>query len=130
MLEMIRKAEKDLLATREKIRAKRREITGGTVEDRLKKRGEQVLMIALELVDEMELRLESLLNDLRKNVDQIKDKDMVKKIEADIEKLRGKIRDARRDITGGTVENKSRTLLKSLEEELTGLVDKVQHLRE
>ncbi len=130
MLEFAKKLEKDLLSTREKIRTKRREITGGAIEDKLKKTGTSMLSASLDIIDNMEVSLEEAVAGIQVSAGTIRNKPMVKELEADIERLRARIRESRREITGGFMEDKARELLRQLEEELTLLVDKVRNLRD
>ena len=89
-----------------------------------------MLSASLDIIDNMEVSLEEAVAGIQVSAGTIRNKPMVKELEADIERLRARIRESRREITGGFMEDKARELLRQLEEELTLLVDKVRNLRD
>jgi hypothetical protein len=130
MLEFAKKLEKDLMKSRERIREKRREITGGVVEDRIKEKGKSFLAASLDIIDNMEVHLEEAVAAIQVSTGSVRNNPAVKKLEGEIERLRSRIRESRREITGGVAEDKAKALLVQLEEELVQLIDKLKNLRE
>ncbi len=136
MSELIGSLEKRLLSTREKIRNKRREITGGKVEDRIKGAGKHTF-------EELDKDLDGLQNAVKEGSTKATGATLrlFDEIGKDISAARTKLHDKRMDITGGVGEEKakeaaqavkerSQVVLKEIEEDIAKISEKLKKAKE
>ena len=111
MSEIIGNLEKRLIETREKIRTKRREITGGKVEDKVKDMGKRTY-------EELDKDLNALHKVALEGKEKAKDKGAVfyDELVTDISAARTKLKDKRLEITGGVAETKAKEAAKTIKE--------------
>ncbi len=132
MSEIIGSLEKRLIDTRERIRSRRREITGGVVEDKLKELGKRTY-------DELDKDLEGLSLAVKERRAKTKDVrvKLFEEIAEDINSARTKLRNKRLEITGGVVEEKAKeaahtikekggAALKEIEEDVHRISEKIR----
>jgi hypothetical protein len=136
MSELIGSLEKRLLSTREKIRTKRREITGGKVEDRIKGLGKHTY-------EELDQDLDGLQNAVKEGSAKATGAtlSLFHEIGNDVSAARKKLHDKRMDITGGVGEEKakevaqdlkerSQVALKEIEEDIAKISEKLKKAQE
>ncbi|UCE38266.1 MAG: hypothetical protein JSW00_03240 [Thermoplasmata archaeon] len=136
MAELLDKFEKRLLNTREKIRTTRREITGGVAEDKARELGKKVY-------NELDEDLEALSKAIKEQRAQAKERraKIYDELEESVSAARTKLRNKRRDITGGVVENKAKdagryvkekggAALKEIEEDISKISEKLKKAKE
>ena len=132
MPEIIRSLEKRLIDTREKIKTRRREITGGVVEDKIKELGKR----AYEEVDKDLEGLSLAVKERRAKTKEFRVK-LFNEIEDDIIAARTKLRNKRYEITGGLGEEKAKeaahiikdkgdAALKEIEEDVHRISEKIR----
>jgi hypothetical protein len=132
MSELIGSLEKRLLSTRERIRTKRREITGGKVEDRIKGLGKHTY-------EELDQDLDGLQNAVKEGSSKATGATLrlFDEIGKDVSAARKKLHDKRMDITGGVgeekakeaaqvVKEKSQVALKEIEEDIAKISEKLK----
>lgn len=136
MSELIGGLEKRLLTTREKIRTKRREITGGKVEDRIKGIGKHTY-------EELDSDLDGLQRAVKEGSAKASGATLrlFNEIGKDVSAARTKLHDKRMDITGGVgeekakeaahlIKEKSQVALKEIEEDIAKITDKLKRAQE
>ena len=136
MLELIGNLEKRIISTREKIRAKRREITGGVVEDKVRGLGKNTY-------DELDQDLEALSNAVKEGRTKAEGATLrlFDEIGKDVGAARTKLRNKRLEITGGVAEEKGKAAAQALKqkgekalEEIEGdiarIADKLRNAKE
>ena len=132
MPEIIRSLEKRLIYTREKIKTRRREITGGVVEDKIEELGKR----AYEEVDKDLEGLSLAVKERRAKTKEFRVK-LFNEIEDDIIAARTKLRNKRYEITGGLGEEKAKeaahiikekggAALKEIEEDVHRISEKIR----
>lgn len=132
MSEIFGSIEKRLLSTREKIRTRRREITGGVVEDKVKELGKRTY-------DELDKDLDALYQAVLEAKTKTKEvgQNIYDELETDISAARTKLRERRMEITGGIAEEKAKeaahtikvkgeSALKEIEEDIAKLSEKLK----
>jgi len=133
--EIIGNLEKRLISTREKIRTRRREITGGVVEDKIKEIGKRTY-------DELDKDLDALYQAVLEARTKTKEvgQNIYDELETDISAARTKLREKRLEITGGvgeekakeaahTIKVKGESALKEIEEDIAKLSEKLKKAR-
>jgi hypothetical protein len=133
--EIIGNLEKRLISTREKIRNKRREITGGTVEDKAKDLGKHTY-------EELDQDLDGLQKAVKEGSVKAGGATLrlFDEIGKDVSAARTKLREKRLDITGGVGEEKaketaqmlkekSQVALKEIEEDITKITEKLKRAK-
>ncbi len=136
MSEIIGNLEKRLISTREKIRNKRREITGGTIEDKVKELGQNTY-------EELDKDLDGLQNAVKEGSVKVGGATLrlFDEIGKDVSAARTKLREKRLEITGGVAEEKaketaqdlkqrSQVALKEIEEDITKITEKLKRASE
>ena len=132
MSELIGSLEKRLLSTREKIRTKRREITGGKVEDRIKGLGKNTY-------EELDKDLDGLQQAVKEGSSKASGATLrlFNEVGKDISAARTKLHDKRMDIAGGVgeekakeaaqlIKEKSQVALKEIEEDIAKISEKLK----
>jgi hypothetical protein len=109
--ELIGNLEKRLISTREKIRTKRREITGGVVEDKVKGLGKNTY-------EELDRDLEALSKAVKDGSAKASGATLrlFDEIGDDIDAAHTKLRNKRLEITGGVVEAKAKATASDLKQ--------------
>ncbi len=132
MSEIIGNLEKRLISTREKIRNKRRELTGGVVEDKVKEIGKTTY----EELDKDLNALQQAVKEGRVKAGETSHK-LFDEITADISAARTKLQAKRMEITGGVGEEKAKDAaqivkvkgeiaLKEIEEDIAKITEKLK----
>jgi hypothetical protein len=130
--EIIGSLEKRLIDTREKIRSRRRELTGGVVEDKIKEIGKKTY----EELDKDLDALQQTVKEGRAKAGEASYK-LFDEIREDISAARTKLRDKRLEITGGVAEEKTKeaahtikvkgeSALKEIEEDIAKITEKLK----
>jgi len=130
--EIIGNLEKRLITTREKIRNKRREITGGVVEDKVKEIGKKTY----EELDKDLDSLQQVVKEGRAKAGETSHK-LFDEITEDISAARTKLQAKRMEITGGVgevkakeaaqiIKEKGEIALKEIEEDIAKLSEKLK----
>ena len=132
MSEIIGNLEKRLISTREKIRNKRRELTGGVVEDKIKEIGNMTY-------EELEKDLDALAQATKEGRSKAGEAShkLFDEITADISAAMTKLGEKRMDITGGvgeekakeaahTIKVKGESALKEIEEDIAKIAEKLK----
>jgi hypothetical protein len=136
MPEIFEKLEKRILDTREKIRTTRREITGGIAEDKARELG----MKAYKELDEDLDALHKAIKEQRGKAKERRGK-IYDELEESVSAARTKLRNKRRDITGGVVEDtakdagqyvkeKGGAALKEIEEDISKISERLRKAKE
>lgn len=136
MPEMFEKLEKRILDTREKIRTTRREITGGIAEDKARELGKKAYK-------ELDEDLDSLYSAIKEQRAKAKERraKIYDELEESVSAARTKLRNKRRDITGGVAEDtakeaghyvkeKGGVALKEIEEDISKISEKLKKAKE
>jgi signal transduction histidine kinase len=136
MSEILGSLEKRLITTRDKIRNKRREITGGIVEDKIKDVGKNTY-------DELDRDLDGLQKAVKEGSAKAggASKRLFEEIATDITAARTKLNEKRMDITGGygeekakaaahVIKEKSEAALKEIEEDISKLSEKLKRAQD
>jgi hypothetical protein len=136
MPEMFEKLEKRILDTREKIRTTRREITGGIAEDKAKELGKKAYK-------ELDEDLDALSKAIKEQRGKAKDRraKIYDELEESVSAARTKLRNKRRDITGGVAEDtakdagryvkeKGGAALKEIEEDISKISERLKKAKE
>lgn len=132
MSEIIGNLEKKLINTREMIRSRRRELTGGVVEDKIKEIGKKTY----EELDKDLDTLQQYVKEGRTKAGESSHK-LFDEIREDISSARTKLRNKRMEITGGVVEEKTKetahtikvkgeSALKEIEEDIAKISEKLK----
>lgn len=132
MSEIIGNLEKRLITTREKIRSRRRELTGGIVEDKVKEIGKKTY----EELDKDLDALQQAVKEGRTKAGESGHK-LFDELREDISAARTKLREKRLEITGGAVEEKTRgaahtikvkgeSALREIEEDIAKITEKLK----
>lgn len=132
MSEIIGNLEKRLITTREKIRSRRRELTGGIVEDKVKEIGKKTY----EELDKDLDALQQAVKEGRTKAGESGHK-LFDELREDISAARTKLREKRLEITGGAVEEKARgaahtikvkgeSALREIEEDIAKITEKLK----
>ena len=132
MSEIIGNLEKRLISTREKIRSKRRELTGGVVEDKVKGIGKKTY----EELDKDLNALQQAVKEGRAKAGETSHK-LFDEITEDISAARTKLKAKRLEITGGvgeekakeaahTIKMKGESALKEIEEDVAKIAEKLK----
>jgi Mg2+ and Co2+ transporter CorA len=129
---MLGDLEKRLTTTREKIRNKRREITGGVVEDKVKEMGKNTF-------EELDKDLDGLSKTVKEESTKAGGATLriLGEVEKDISSARVKLNQKRMEITGGKgeekakeaahlIQEKSDVALKEIEEDIAKIVEKLK----
>jgi hypothetical protein len=118
---LIGNLEKRLLTTREKIRTKRREITGGVVEDKIKGLGKNTY-------EELDKDLDGLQKAVKDGSSKAGGATLrlFDEIGKDIEATRTKLRNKRREITGGVVEDKAKATASDLKQRSEKALEEIE----
>ncbi len=135
MSEIIGNLEKRLITTREKIRSRRRELTGGAVEDKIKEIGKRTF----EELDKDLDALQQTAKEGKAKAGEVGYK-LFDEISEDISAARTKLREKRLEITGGVVEEKTKeaahiikvkgeSALKEIEEDISKLSEKLKNVQ-
>lgn len=132
MSEIIGNLEKKLINTREMIRSRRRELTGGVVEDKIKEIGKKTY-------EELDKDLDTLQQYVKEGRTKAGEKShkLFDEIREDISSARTKLRNKRMEITGGVVEEKTKeaahtikvkgeSALKEIEEDIAKISEKLK----
>ena len=132
MPDLIDRVTERLNNTRQKIRTVRRDITGGTVEDKVKELGKRTF-------DELDRDLDGLHQAVVEGRAKAKEKGikLYDELEADISAARTKLNEKRMDITGGVGEQKAKEAagiikekgtqaLKEIEEDIAKIAEKLK----
>ena len=135
MSEIIGNLEKRLISTREKIRNKRREITGGTVEDKVKDLGKNTY-------EELDKDLDGLQKAVKEGSVKVGGATLTlfNEIGKDVSAARTKLREKRLEITGGYGEEKAKetaqmlkekthVALKEIEEDINKITEKLKRAK-
>lgn len=135
MSEIIGNLEKRLITTREKIRSRRRELTGGAVEDKIKEIGKRTF-------EELDKDLDALQHAAKEGKAKAGEAGhkLFDEISEDISAARTKLREKRLEITGGVVEEKTKeavhiikvkgeSALKEIEEDISKLSEKLKKVQ-
>lgn len=130
--EIIGNLEKRLISTRERIRNKRREITGGTVEDKVKELGKHTY-------EELDQDLDGLQKAVKDGSAKAGGATLrlFDEIGKDVSAARTKLREKRLEITGGVgeekakeaasvIKEKSQVALKEIEEDIAKITEKLK----
>ncbi len=132
MSEIIGNLEKKLINTREMIRSRRRELTGGVVEDKIKEIGKKTY----EELDKDLDTLQQYVKEGRTKAGESSHK-LFDEIREDISAARTKLTNKRMEITGGVVEEKTKeaahtikvkgeSALKEIEEDIAKITEKLK----
>ena len=111
----------DIEEAREKLRVKRRQITGGDIEDDILLKGKSVVYIADEAFEHMEDSLGSILYGIQDGLYSRKDKELDDRISEELKDLMSVIKEKRRMITHEKVEDKLEDIWEDIEERFEGI---------
>ena len=121
MPDLIDRVTERLVNTREKIRTVRRDITGGTVEDKVKDLGKKTF-------DELDSDLDGLHKTVVAGRAKAREKGhkLYDELEADISAARTKLKNKRMDITGGVGEQKAKEAAHIIKEKGTKALAEIE----
>jgi polyhydroxyalkanoate synthesis regulator phasin len=131
MSEMLDKLEAELTEAREKVRARRRQLTGGVVEDAAVKAGrdtKEAVADTFEDLDEALARTTLAAKDYGARATE-RGGEFVDDLVEDIKETQAVIREKRRNLTGGHAEDALRDGLDEVEERISNLCDRVRKRR-
>lgn len=128
MAEWSEQLKQDVVNARNKVKEARLNLTGGVVENKAKEAGKSVAEFSKGIYEKLDESLSDISKDL--SVGAYKFSDKVKheaeELSRTIEKIHQDVRNERREITGGYIEDKTKETLKSVEEKLEKLIDKLK----
>ena len=111
----------DIEETREKLRLKRRQITGGDIEDEIVLKGKSVVHLADEAFEHMEDSIGGILFGIQDGLYTKKDREFDEKISGELRDLVSVVKEKRRMITYEKVEDKLEDIWDDIEEKFEGI---------
>jgi gas vesicle protein len=119
--------KKDIIDAREKIKETRLSLTGGVIEKNAKEAGKSIVEFSKDSFDRLEQSLSNISSSLSTGAYQLKEKAKhgADEIAEDIKKVYYKVRDTRREITGGYVEDKVKETLDDAVIRLDEVINKI-----
>jgi hypothetical protein len=121
-MEDAREIWEDIEEAREKLRVKRRQITGGDIEDEVVLKSESVVYLIDEAFDLMDSNLGAILKGLQDGLYSKKEDDDHEGIEEDLQDLVSIIKEKRRIITHEKLEDKLEDLWEDIEDRFEKLI--------
>ncbi len=131
MSELLERLETELTEARDRVRARRRQVTGGAVEDAALKAGKATKEAVVDMFEDLDEALARTTMAVKDYGARATDRggEFVDDLVEDIKETQAVIRDKRRALTGGHVEDALRDGLDEVEERMSGLCDRVRKRR-
>lgn len=125
MAEGSEKLKTDILTARNKVKEARINLTGGVVENKAKEAGKSVSEFCKDTYEKLDESLTGISKDLSVGAYEFSDKMKhgAEEFSKTIEKIHEDVRNERRGITGGYIEDKTKEALKSVEDKLEKFID-------
>jgi hypothetical protein len=122
------KLKNDLIDVRNKVKETRTNLTGNVVENKAKKAGKSVMEFSSELYNGMETSLLDLTDKLSAGTYEISGemKPHLMDINTEVKRIHLEVRNYRREITGGYIEDQTIKVLDSAEKRLGKLINKLK----
>lgn len=128
MAEWSEKLKTDIVNARNKVKDARLNLTGGVIENKAKEAGKSVSEFCIDTFEKLDQSLADINKDLLSGAYKFSDK--VKheagELSESIKKIHQDVRNKRREITGGYIEDETSRALKVAEEKLEKLINKMK----
>ena len=120
--------KKDIVNARNKVKETRVNLTGGVVEKKAKEAGKSVAEFSNDTFEKLDQSLNKLTKNLSTGTYKFggKVKHEAGELSESIKKIHTDVREKRRDITGGYIEDKTKEALDSVEKRLEKLINKMK----
>ena len=128
MAEWSEKLKTDIVNARDKVKETRVNLTGGVVEKKAKEVGKSVAEFSKETFEKLDQSLSEITKDLSSGAYKFggKVKHEAGELSETIKEIHMDVREKRRDITGGYIEDKTKEALSAAETKLEKLINKMK----
>lgn len=128
MIDWPERLKKDIVEARNKVKEARVNLTGGVVEEKAKEVGKSTVEFSKETLEKVDKSLSDVSENLATGTYKVTEKAKEEAVELaeDVKKVHQAVREKRREITGGVVEDKVLEALDTAGKKLDNIVEKMK----